>query len=449
MAELTFVGAAGTVTGSKHLLSTGGKHVLIDCGLFQGGRALEALNGAPLPVAAADVEAIVVTHGHIDHVGYLPKIVHDGFAGPIYCTPPTAAIIEIVLNDAEHLQAHLERRGMRHDPAHAVPPLYDANDVAATLRLREPVALETEFTVARMTLRYKNAGHIVGSAFIEAEVEGKCAVFSGDLGRYGRPLLYDPAPLGAADVIVCETTYGDRVHPPDSLGSLRDVLLAGIRRGGPIVIPAFAVERTQDILLAIGLLQTSEPAIAQTPVHVDSPMADKVDAVFAQFPDSHKPFPDGAAPFGCRNVNVAGAADDSKILDRTDGPAIVISSGGMATGGRVLNHLHRRIPDPTATIAFVGYQVPGTLGAALSGGARTVRIFGDVLPVRAEVRTLSGFSAHADESELLRWVRTTGGKPHVYAVHGDPPAATAFAAAVTQQLGFEATVAARGTTVTL
>ncbi|MDB5069100.1 MAG: fold metallo-hydrolase [Candidatus Eremiobacteraeota bacterium] len=449
MAELTFIGAAGTVTGSKHLLTFGGKHVYIDCGMFQGSRETQALNDAPLPVPPAQTDAIVITHGHIDHVGYLPKIVHDGFRGPVYCTPPTAALIEITLGDAAHLQQHLAERGFQHE-RHAPPPFYNDADVQATLKLLKPIPLESDFDVFGAAMRYYNAGHIIGSAFIDAQVDGKRVIFSGDLGRYGRPLLYDPAPLDTADVVVCETTYGDRNHPADALGDFEKILLDGIARGGTIVIPAFAVERTQDILYSIGILQGRDPQIARTPVHVDSPMAIKVDALFARFPDAHKPFIDNPqTPFGCRNVTVHVTTDESKQLNHLEGPAIVIASSGMATGGRILHHLHNHIPDPKSTTVFAGFQGPGTLGNILVHGARTVKIFGDVLDVRATVVNPSGYSAHADQTELLRWLGTLKNNPHLYAVHGEPVSATAFALIVQQKLGFTSSVAARGTTVTL
>ena len=450
MAELTFVGAAGTVTGSKHLLSLqNGKHVYVDCGLFQGTHATEALNDAPLPIPPAQTDAIVITHGHIDHVGYLPKIAKDGYRGPVYCTPATAGLIDIVLGDAAHLQQHLHQRGFHHEKG-APPPFYDEDDVAATLKLLKTVELETDFDVCGATLRYHNAAHILGSAFIDARIDGKRVIFSGDLGRYGRPLLYDPAPLDTADVVVCESTYGDRMHPPDALGDLEKTLLAGIARGGPIVIPAFAVERTQDILYSVGLLQAKHAEIARTPVHVDSPMAIKVDALFARFPDAHKPFIDTPdRPFGCANVTVHVTTDESKALNTLTGPAIIISSSGMASGGRILHHLHNHIPDPTATIVFVGFQGPGTLGNLMVHGAQTVRIFGDVLDVRATVVNQSGYSAHADQAELLRWLGTLKNKPRLYAVHGEPASAAAFATVVNAKLGFDAAAAARGTTVTL
>jgi metallo-beta-lactamase family protein len=450
VAELTFLGAAGTVTGSKHLVSTRGEHFLVDCGMFQGTRDIEALNAVALPIEPARIRAIVITHGHIDHCGYLPKIVRDGYRGPIYCTPATAGLLEIVLEDAAHLQDQLTRRGFHHERTHALPPFYNEADMRAALELVRAVPLERDFEVCGATLRYHEAGHILGSAYLDARIEGRRAIFSGDLGRYGRPLLYDPAPLEAADAVVCETTYGDRVHPPDPLGDLERTLEAGIARGGPIVIPAFAVERTQEMLYAIGTLQNRNPGIARVPVHVDSPMAIKVDALFARYPSAHKPFPNEPnLPFGCRNVALAITTDESKELNSLEGPAIVISASGMASGGRVLHHLHNQLPDPGATIVFAGYQGSGTLGRMLAGGARRVRIFGDVVPVRATVENLTGFSAHADRTELLRWLGTLANKPHLYAVHGEPAAAAAFAKAVTQTLGFSASLGERGATVPL
>jgi metallo-beta-lactamase family protein len=450
VATLTFVGAAGTVTGSKHLVTSSGGRFYVDCGLFQGRRDIEQLNTVPLPLPPAEIDAIVVTHAHLDHVGYLPRIVRDGFRGPIYCTPATGDLMEIVLEDAANVQEHLHRRGFHHERAHALPPLYDAEDVAAALRLRRTVALEHEFTVAGATLRFREAGHILGSAFLDARIEGRRVIFSGDLGRYGRALLFDPAPLDEADVVVCETTYGDRVHPPDPAAELEAVLLAGIARGGPIVMPAFAVERTQELLFAIGRLQERRPDIARLPVFVDSPMAIKVDALFARFPAAHRPFTDTRdRPFGCRNVRLCVTSDESKEIDRVHEPAIVLASSGMASGGRILFHLHRRLPDPRSTVAFAGWLAPGTLGRTLVEGAQRVRIFGDLLPVQAHVTAVGGFSAHADRDELLRWLGPLHGKPLLYAVHGEPAAAAAFAQTVRAELGFPVAVGARGSTVAL
>lgn len=453
MAELTFVGAAGTVTGSKHLLTIGGHHVFVDCGLFQGVVDVRALNDVPLPVPANEMEAVVITHGHLDHVGFLPKLVHDGFTGPIYCTPPTRDLMQIVLDDSAHLQEMLHRRGFHHERPHAPPSYYDADDVANTMRLVKPVPLEQPFDLlGAAKVSFHNAGHIIGSAFAAFEFEGKRVVFSGDLGRYGRPILYDPAPMGAADVIVSESTYGDRVHPPDPSEELHAALLRGIDRGGVIVIPAFAVERAQDIMYAIGQLQAADPRIARLSVHLDSPMAAKVDALFEEFPDAHKPIPHDSAgtPMGVQNFTVHVTTDESKALNALDEPAIIISASGMAAGGRILHHLHNHLADRKATIVFAGYQSAGTLGYLLIHGAHTIHLFGDALPVVASIEHLSGFSAHADQNDLKRWFAScTTAHPRLFAVHGEVESATAVATLAATAFGWEAQVARRGTSITL
>ena len=450
MAELTFVGAAGTVTGSKHLVTTAGKHFFIDCGLFQGPREVEALNHAPLPIAPVNLDGIVITHGHLDHVGYLPKIVRDGYRGPIYCTPPTADVIEIVLEDAAHLQRQMHDRGFHHERSHGLAPFFTDADVHATLRQLEPIPLETDFTLAGASLRYHNAGHIIGAAYVAMECEGRRTIFSGDVGRYGTALLADPSALDHADTVLCESTYGNRIHPADSLESLRTTLLAGIERGGPLLMPTFALERAQDLLVAIGELQRSEPRIAALPVHLDSPMAIKVDAVFARYPNAWKASPEWRDfPFGCRNVTLDVTPEQSKTINDLRMPAIVIASSGMATGGRILHHLHRHLCNPSATIVFPGYQVHGTLGRLLIDGASPVRIFGDLLTVRATVVHLPGFSAHADQSEILRWLAPLGSKDvRAYLVHGEPGSIAALAALLNER-GFIARGGQRGETVAL
>lgn len=450
MADLTFVGAAGTVTGSKHLLTVDGRHVFIDCGLFQGLKDVVALNNVALPVPAPQIDAVIVTHGHIDHVGYLPKLVHDGFRGTVYSTPATRALMNIVLEDAAGLQQHLNQRGM-HNERYAPPPFYNDADVQQTIQLTKPQELGSEFDVFGMKAVYRNAGHIIGSAFVQLDIGSVRAIFSGDIGRYNRTLLYDPAPMGRADVLVCESTYGDRVHPPDALGDLEKTLAAGIARGGAIVIPAFAVERAQELLLSIGQLQRRNSAIANVPVYLDSPMAAKVDDLFERFPDAHKPIEsdtDGT-PFGCRQLTIAIETDASKAINKVTGPHIIISASGMAAGGRILHHIHNHVSDPNATILFVGYQSAGTLGFFLSNGAKTIKIYGDTLPVRATIGEIGGYSAHADQNEIQQWFDTCESKPRFFAVHGEPASASALAQLTQTKYGWNSSVAARGTTVTL
>lgn len=452
MAELTFVGAAGTVTGSKHLITVGGKHIFIDCGLFQGVVDVRALNEAAMPVAPDDIDAVVITHGHLDHTGYLPKLVHDGFAGPIYCTPPTEPLMEIVLEDSAHLQNDLHHRGFQHERPHGLPAFYDERDVARTMRRVQTVELGVPFEVAGVAhVTYANAGHILGSAFATVQLEGKTIVFSGDLGRYDRPLMFDPAPLGPCDALVCESTYGDRIHPPDAGAELANALAEGMARGGPIVIPAFSIERTQDILLSIATLQRTDARLAHLPIHLDSPMANKVDALFERFPSAHRPIRNDSTgtPFGVQNFTVHVTTDESKVLNTLKGPFVVISASGMASGGRVLHHLHRAIPDPKASIVLCGYQSAGTLGYLLVHNAHAVRIYGDTLPVRAHIANLTGFSAHADRNDLHRWFATCPSKPHLYAVHGEAESAAALATLATAGFGWKSDVARRGTSVTI
>lgn len=450
MAELTFVGAAGTVTGSKHLVTVGGKHLFVDCGLFQGTRRVTALNDAPLPVEPDDIEAVVITHGHLDHIGYLPRLVRDGFSGPIYCTPPTQALMQIVLDDAAHLQEEMQRRGFENEQSAAPPSYYDERDVVRTMRLVRPVPLATSFdAIPNVHATYHNAAHVIGSAFVAFEVEGKRVIFSGDLGRYDRPLLYDPDPIGAADVLVCESTYADRSHPADSLDELRNALLDGIERGGTMVMPAFAVERTQDLLLTIATLQQRDAKIVAIPVHLDSPMAEKVDDLFGRFPEAHKPIADstGATPLGVRNFSLAVTTEQSKALNHLKGPQLIVSASGMASGGRVMHHLYNHIAELSATVIFVGYQSLGTLGYLLTHGLRTLRLYGDALPVRAKVLDLAGFSGHADRTDFTRWFKTCTGKPHLYAVHGEPESAQALAAFAKTEFGWSGEPAQRGRTV--
>ncbi len=309
-----------------------------------------------------------------------------------------------------------------------------------------------EFDVAGVAkATYHEAGHILGSAFVALTIEGKRVIFSGDLGRYNRPLLFDPEPIGAADVIFCESTYADRVHPPQPISDLQNALHAAIDRGGAIVIPSFAIERSQDLLLAISTLQKQDPRIAKLPVHLDSPMAEKVDNAFEAFPTWHRQIQGDspAHPFGIANLQIHETTQQSKALNDLQGPHVIISSSGMAAGGRVLHHLYNHVSDPKASIIFVGYQGQGTLGFYMTHGVKQIRILGDSLPVRAAVVDLAGFSAHADENELKRWLTTCTSNPHLYAIHGVAESATALATLAKQAFGWQAGVGMRGTTVSI
>jgi metallo-beta-lactamase family protein len=358
--------------------------------------------------------------------------------------------MRIVLEDAANLQAHLHARGL-HEESYAPPAFYDEANVQQTIQQTKAIALDTPFDVAGFKTTFRNAAHIIGSAFAELEIAGRTIVFSGDMGRYNRILLYDPEPIGKADALICESTYGDRVHPPDALGELEQTLVQAIARGGAIVIPAFAVERSQEILLSIGQLQRTNSTIANVPVYLDSPMAAQVDDIFERFPDAHKPLPfDGpATPFGVRHLTIAVETEQSKAINNVRGPHIIVSASGMATGGRVLHHLHNNIGDPHATILFVGYQSTGSLGFFLTHGAKTIRIYGDMLPVHATIGQITGYSAHADRNEIQQWFDTCPSKPAFFAVHGDPVAAQALCDLVRSKYSWKASVAARGTTVSV
>jgi metallo-beta-lactamase family protein len=328
-------------------------------------------------------------------------------------------------------------------------PFFTDADVHQALSQIKRVAVETDFAFCGATARYHGVGHIIGAAYLGIALDGRKVIFSGDVGRYNTSLLNDPTPLEGANTVVCEATYGDRQHPTESMAMFEKALLDGIERGGPILIPSFAVERSQDILFSIGSLQRSNPRIASVSVHLDSPMAIKVDAVFARYGDAHKPLPGGAdAPFGCRNLTLHVSTEESKAINDVTGPAIVIAASGMATGGRILHHLHRNLTNPRATVIFPGYLVRGTLGRIIADGVTPVRIFGDDLEVRATILHLSGFSAHAGQDELLRWLGTLRTRPgSVYLVHAEPSAANVFAEVLKGRLGFDAVVARRGATV--
>lgn len=455
MARLTFFGAAGVVTGSKHLLETdSGARVLLDCGMFQGLRELEERNWSPPPVDPKHLDAVVLSHGHLDHCGYLPALVQQGFKGPIYCTAATSEVAGLVLRDSAHLQEEEALRAAKHpDRKLHKNPLYTQDDVARVVAAFRPVAYDDmRADIPGCRFRLVDAGHIIGSSIVEFWFDTRKLTFTGDLGRYGRPLLCDPSPIAESDVVLCESTYGDRLHPAtDPETDLRGVIVDAMNNHGVLVIPSFAVGRTQEILYAIGDMQRSS-SIPDVKIFVDSPMGIEADAIMERHPEAMRfnpkeRFGPTDTSLGARNVTNTQSSADSIHINSVKSGAIVISSSGMANGGRVLHHLRNRLPNSNDTICFVGFQGPGTLGRTLLGGARHVRVFGVPVDVSARVAHIDGFSAHADKNELLRWFGCFHDKPDVYIVHADPPAAASLAKAVGAQFGLNAQPAVQGKTV--
>jgi metallo-beta-lactamase family protein len=435
MATLTFLGAARTVTGSKYLLEVDRHRILIDFGQFQGTRELRRRNWGALPVHPASIHAVVLTHAHIDHSGLLPRLVADGFHGRIYCTAGTADLCSLVLPDAGRLQeedARLANREhfSRHAPA---VPLFTEADAYTALGHFERVAFDTPFEVAPGILaEFTNAGHLLGSAYVRiSRPHGRPprVLFGGDLGRYCRPILPDPMPAHDAETLLVESTYGDRVHPDDDdAARLERVIAETTAQNGRVIIPAFAVGRVEEVLYWIKKLEDSH-RLKPLPVYVDSPMALQSIEYYGQHDhdlDEDVRSEDNDA-YVTRRFRPIATARESREIVATHGAAIVVSSSGMATGGRVLHHLAAALPDPRNTVLFVGYQAEGTRGRALVDGAKQVKIHGQMVPVAARIEKLDSMSAHADAGEILRWLRTFKTPPsRTYLVHGERPAQDAL-----------------------
>jgi metallo-beta-lactamase family protein len=442
--RLTFLGAAGTVTGSKFLLESDGSRVLLECGLFQGDKTLQARNWTP-PVEASALQAVVLSHAHIDHCGYLPRLAHDGFTGPIFCSPATADLIGIMLPDAARLneeEADFRNRtaSTRHQPA---LPLFTEADATRALGLVRRVAFGETFTAAPgVSVSLSISGHILGASVVQVTTAGRRLVYSGDLGRYGVPVMRDPDPVREADTLVIESTYGNRFHPSDDgRPLLTEAVERAVDRRGILLIPAFAVGRTQELLFLINALETAG-RIPRLDVYLDSPMAVAANAIYARYPDEQDPRAAGRVP---SRFHLAPTPGDSKRLNELEGPAIILAGSGMATGGRILHHLRRRVSDERTTVLLAGYQAAGTRGRLLRDGATTLRIFGEQIPVRAKILATDALSAHADQREILRWMRQLARPPQsTWAVHGEPTAAAALRDAIATELGWHVAVAADG-----
>jgi len=444
---LTFLGATRTVTGSKHLVEAGGRRVLVDCGMFQGLKELRERNWQALPVDPKTIDAVVLTHAHIDHTGYLPRLVKDGFRGRVFCTPGTADLCRIMLPDAGRLAEEDAREANRGGYTKHAPalPLFTEEDAQRALTLLQPVGYDRPVPASGdVTIEFIDAGHLLGSSFVRmtlGEEGGRQILFSGDLGRYERPVLPDPSRVEHADVLLIESTYGDRLHEQDDDGErLAGIISATIAGGGKVIIPSFAVGRVEEVIYWLKRLEAAR-RIPVVPVYLDSPMA--VEALRHYASHNSDLDPDmrtgrgQVSAFTTERFTAVSSVVQSRQIQASPAPCIVISSSGMATGGRVLHYLKAALPNPRHTVLFVGYQAAGTRGRQMLEGATTVKIHGDLVPVGARVERIDSMSAHADQNEIMRWLGGFSRPPAItYLVHGEPLAQEALRTRIEKELGW-------------
>ena len=459
MTTLSFLGACGTVTGSKFLVESGSRRLLVDCGIFQGSSELKQKNWAAPGFDPRDLDGVVLTHGHIDHTGYLPRLAKIGYSGPVYVTPPTAGLLEYLWPDAAHLHEedarYANRRGFsRHKPA---LPFFDEKESRAALRLLRPVAFDKRTSVGDgLAFTFRRVGHILGAAFIEVEAGPTRVVFSGDVGQRDVPILRDPEKPKSADYLVLESTYGDRLHPGGSPeAELGRVVAETAARRGVLVIPAFAIGRAQDVLYHLRSLQRAGTVPADLPIYLDSPMAASAVDLYCSTLSEHdlemeKLRNSGLCPIEGPSVHIVRDRVESQALNARRGPLVLVSASGMLSGGRILHHLKHRLPDATTTLLFVGFQAAGSLGRRILDGAREVRIHGESVAVRADVRQVPALSAHADQDGLLEWVDAIAKPPRtVFLVHGEPGPREALAAALRSKYGWTVALPEEGQSVEL
>lgn len=462
MAKLTFLGAAGTVTGSRHLLETHGKRLLIDCGLFQGVKKNRLKNWDAFPEAPPWIDEVILTHAHIDHTGYLPRLVKDGFKGPIHCTHATANLVKILLPDTGHLQEeearYANKRGYsKHSPA---KPLFTEEDAERVFPFLNAVDYGQHLYPAEgLRAKYRDAGHILGSAWLDLKTgsreKSRKILFSGDVGRPFDPVLRSPTQPYNVDYLILESTYGDRLHEDlDPRKQLAEIVVKTLNRGGMVVIPAFSVGRTQTLLYLIREMEEAGE-MPVVPIYVDSPMALKALEVHRQHIRDlnllcRKDHITGTDLFRPGNLKLCPKIDQSKAIHKTREKGIIISASGMATGGRVLHHLKERLPDPRNTILFVGYQAEGSRGRSLLDGASELRMFGESVPVNARIEYVSGFSGHADYNEMLAWLMGFNKEPEkVFLVHGEDEPRKALAEHIRKNLGWDVIIPDEGESVHL
>jgi metallo-beta-lactamase family protein len=456
MAKLTFLGAAGCVTGSKYLVEAAGKKLLVDCGLFQGTDDLKQRNWNPLPIDPKTFDYLVLTHAHLDHTGWLPVLVRDGYNKTIYANPATIELTEILLKDSGHLQEEETQDAQKHNWSKHPQPraLYTSDDVDPVLRLLRPMPRNGGFDISpEFHIESYDAGHILGSSSLELTIHenGKktVVVFSGDIGRYDQPILNDPVPpvTKQIDVLLCESTYGDREHEAgDPLQVLGDIVNRVVKRGGSIVIPAFAIGRTQTFMYYLRQLENLQ-RVPKVPVYVDSPMALSATDLYLKHKEDHdlqfaRDEQNGGDPLSVHEFHLTKSVEESKAINNVKTPCIIVSASGMVTGGRVLHHLAQRLGDARNCVILGGFQAEGTRGRALQEGAKTLSLYGQMVPVLAEIVEMGQLSAHAGKSELMRWMTGLQVPPkQVHLTHGEPAAAQSLQQAITEKFRWKAAVA--------
>ncbi len=441
--RLRFLGAAGTVTGSKYLITTGERNVLVDCGLFQGLKELRLKNWDRFPIDPKTIDAIVLTHAHLDHSGYIPRLIKEGFKGNIFCTRATLALCKILLTDAGRIQEEdaewlSHKKFSKHSPA---LPLFSEKDAAAALEQFVPINFDESFEVTQgIHATFKYAGHILGAAMIILEAGDIKIGFSGDLGRANDPILYPPVKMPAIDYLVVESTYGNRQHEPvDPMEDLETVVKEALQKKGVVLIPSFAVGRAQSLMFYLSTLKKAD-RIPNVPMYLNSPMATNVTELFREFKSLHK-LSDQQCEEMCDSVHYIRTVEESKSLNEKKGPMIIISASGMATGGRIIHHLKSFAPDPTTTIVIAGFQAAGTRGRALLDGAKEIKIHRELIPVRAAIRVLKNSSAHADYVEILDWLSQSQISPRkVFITHGEIDAADKMKEHITKRFNWSCEV---------